>query len=68
MIMQKKMYWNVILCAILLAGFTGDCSAAVNNSLNVTLSGVGSVSYYGNPQVSQNISGLGSVNSKGEHN
>jgi len=37
------------------------------DSLDVTLSGIGSISYYGNPQVSQNISGLGSVNSKGEH-
>ena len=57
MIMQKNIYvstlWNVILCAILLVGFTGDCSAAaVNNSsgkseLNVTLIDFGPVGVYG---------------------
>ncbi len=57
MIMQKNIYvstlWNVILCAILLVGFTGDCSAAaVDNSsgkseLNVTLIVIGPVGVYG---------------------
>jgi hypothetical protein len=28
---------------------------------------VGSLGYYGSPRLSQNISGLGSVNSKGVH-
>ncbi len=51
MIMQNKIYLNVILCAILLAGFTGDCSAAVDNSsgkseLNVTLIVTGPIGTY----------------------
>ena len=48
MIMQKNIY--VILCAILLAGFAGDCSAADvvdNSSLNVTLIVIGPVGAYG---------------------
>jgi len=53
--MQKNRYvstlLNVILCAILLAGFTGDCSAAVDNSsgkseLNVTLIVTGPIGTY----------------------
>lgn len=49
---------------------TGAGSAVVwaEGSLNVNVTGVGSISYFGeNPQVSQNVSGLGSVNSKGAH-
>jgi len=49
---------------------TGAGSAVVwvEESLDVTVSGVGSVTYFGkNPEVTQNITGLGSVNSKGEH-
>ena len=33
----------------------------------MNVSGVGSVAYFGDPDLTQNISGLGSVNSKGEH-
>ncbi len=47
---------------------TGAGSAVVwaEESLDVSITGVGSVSYYGdNPQVDQNVSGLGSINSKG---
>lgn len=45
----------------------GSAIVWVEESLDVNVSGVGSVSYYGNPEsVTQNISGLGSVNSKGE--
>jgi basic membrane protein A and related proteins len=58
MIMQKNRYvstlWNVILCAILLAGFAGDCSATdvVDNSsgkseLNATLIVIGPIGAYG---------------------
>ena len=57
MIMQKNIYvsilCNLILCAILLVGFAGDCCAeAVNNSsgkseLNVTLVNIGPVGAYG---------------------
>ena len=55
--MQKNIYVstlrNVILCAILVVGFAGNCSAAaVNNSsgkseLNVTLLDFGPVGAYG---------------------
>ncbi len=49
---------------------TGAGSAVVwaEQDLSVNVTGVGSVSYFGDdPQVSQNVSGLGSVNSKGKH-
>jgi len=53
---------------ILLSG-AGSAVVWVEEMLNVSVSGVGSVSYFGdNPLVSQNVSGLGSVNSKGAHN
>jgi len=46
----------------------GSAVVWVEDTLYVNVSGVGSVSYFGtNPQVDQNISGLGSVNSKGQH-
>lgn len=47
---------------------TGAGSAVVwaEESLDVNITGVGSVSYFGDdPQVSQSVSGLGSINSKG---
>ena len=57
MIMQKKIYVsilrNLILCAILIVGFAGDCSAtAVNNSsgksdLKVALLDAGSIGDHG---------------------
>jgi hypothetical protein len=49
---------------------TGAGSAVVwaEKSLDVSVTGVGSVAYYGkDPDVRQNVSGLGSVNHKGEH-
>jgi hypothetical protein len=49
---------------------TGAGSAVVwaEQDLSVNVTGVGSVSYFGDdPQVSQNVSGLGSVNSKSIH-
>ena len=52
---------------ILLTG-AGSAVVWVENSLDVNITGVGSVAYFGdNPDVSQNVSGLGSINSKGEH-
>jgi hypothetical protein len=52
---------------ILLTG-AGSAVVWVENSLDVEVTGVGSVAYFGdNPDVYQNVSGLGSVNSKGEH-
>ena len=51
---------------ILLTG-AGSAVVWVEDSLDVTVSGVGSVSYFGeNPKVTQNVSGVGSVNSKGK--
>ncbi|MEA3438741.1 MAG: head GIN domain-containing protein [Chloroflexota bacterium] len=35
------------------------------DELDISLSGVGSVEYYGNPRVKQNVSGIGHVTSKG---
>lgn len=52
---------------ILLTG-AGSAVVWVEDSLDVNVTGVGSVSYFGdNPDVYQNVSGLGSINSKGEH-
>jgi len=45
----------------------GSATIWATESLDVTVSRVGSIGYYGTPRVTQNISGLGSVNSKGEH-
>lgn len=52
-----------------LVNLTGAGGAVVwvTEELDVTVSGVGSVSYYGDPRVTQNVTGLGSVNSKGDH-
>lgn len=49
---------------------TGAGSAVVwaEDNLEVDVTGIGSVSYFGkDPDVQQNVSGLGSINSKGEH-
>jgi hypothetical protein len=35
------------------------------DELDISLSGVGSVEYYGKPRVKQNVSGIGHVKSKG---
>jgi hypothetical protein len=43
----------------------GRVVAWVTDTLNVTISGTGGVDYYGSPQVSQQISGLGKIQSKG---
>jgi len=51
---------------IQLAG-AGSAVVWVEEFLDVNVTGIGSVSYYGeNPDVRQNVSGLGSINSKGE--
>jgi len=52
-----------------LVNLTGAGGAVVwaTEELDVTVSGVGSINYYGDPRVTQNVTGLGSVNSKGEH-
>jgi len=52
--------------SVLLSG-AGSAVVWAEDYLDVDVSGVGSVSYYGtNPVVRQNVSGLGSVNSRGE--
>ena len=46
----------------------GSAVIWVEDYLDVDVSGIGSVAYYGeNPDVHQSVSGLGSVNTKGEH-
>ena len=53
--------------SILLTG-AGSAVVWVESTLDVNVTGVGSVSYFGeNPKVTQNVSGLGSINSKGTH-
>ena len=53
--------------SILLTG-AGSAVVWAEQDLSVNVTGVGSVSYFGdNPQVHQNVSGLGSINSKGKH-
>lgn len=52
---------------VLLTG-AGSAVVWVEGALDVNVTGVGSVSYFGeNPKVTQNVSGLGSINSKGAH-
>ena len=40
---------------------TGNCEVWVNQNLSVTLTGIGSVYYKGNPSISQSIIGLGKI-------
>lgn len=44
----------------------GNAVVWVSDTLDVHISGAGSVSYYGHPQITRNITGLGSLNQKGE--
>jgi hypothetical protein len=44
---------------------TGQAVVNVSESLNAVVGGTGRVSYIGNPQVSQNVSGIGSVTKVG---
>lgn len=43
-----------------------NATVRVSNSLNITISGIGSVEYYGDPQVSQSITGVGEVRRLGQ--
>jgi len=45
----------------------GSTVVWVEDALDVEITGIGSVSYFGNPDVYQDISGLGSIHSKGMH-
>jgi len=47
-------------CDIVSTGI-GDCRVNVRDELNVTISGVGSVYYRGNPSITQNVSGMGNL-------
>ncbi|NOU16239.1 MAG: hypothetical protein HOO91_01590 [Bacteroidales bacterium] len=48
-------------CSIVISG-TGNCNVCANKKLNVTIAGVGKISYKGHPDISQNISGTGNIN------
>ena len=48
-------------CSIVISG-TGNCNVYANKKLNVTIAGVGKISYKGHPDISQNISGTGNIN------
>jgi len=50
--------------AVINVAGAGNIDVYASNTLNVTLSGVGRVRYDGNPQVTRNVSGLGSVSSR----
>ena len=45
---------------------TGSALIWAGDSLNVGLSGVGSLEYYGNPRLKQRINGIGRVHSRGD--
>lgn len=44
-----------------IGGVSNRCEVRASETLNVTISGIGAVSYIGDPQVSRNITGVGSV-------
>lgn len=44
----------------------GNAILWVHDSLNVTITGAGSVDYYGSPQLTERITGLGRVNPQGD--
>jgi len=45
---------------------TGSALIWAGDSLDVGLSGVGSLEYYGNPRLKQRINGIGRVHSRGD--
>lgn len=45
----------------------GECTVWAEESLDVRISGFGSLKYYGSPRVTQSITGSGGVDSLGEH-
>jgi len=47
-------------CTIVSTG-VGDCKVRVRDELDVIISGVGSVYYKGNPLITQNVTGVGSL-------
>lgn len=46
---------------------SGNATLWVSGTLDIGITGVGSINYYGRPEVSQRITGNGDVNSLGEH-
>ncbi len=48
------------VCDIVSTG-VGDCRVNVRDELNVTISGVGSIYYRGNPAITQSVSGMGNL-------
>jgi hypothetical protein len=47
-------------CVIVSTG-VGDCRVNVRDELDVTISGLGTVYYQGNPVITQNVSGMGNL-------
>lgn len=47
-------------CNIKISGLS-ECKVNVQNTLNINISGNGKIYYKGNPQIIQNVSGLGSI-------
>jgi hypothetical protein len=54
------------LATLMLTGL-GKASVWVTEDLDITITGAGGVEYYGDPRVTQNVSGLGRVRSLGSH-
>lgn len=48
-------------CSIVISG-TGNCNVFASKKLDITIAGVGKISYKGHPDISQNISGSGNIN------
>jgi len=53
-----------ITASVSLSG-VGSATVWVINTLDVTVSGAGSVGYFGEPQITKNVTGLGSLVNKG---
>lgn len=51
---------EVGICTIVSTG-VGDCKVNVRDELNVTISGVGTVYYRGNPAITQSVTGMGNL-------
>jgi hypothetical protein len=47
-------------CSIISTG-VGNCQVNVQDALNVTVSGIGTVYYKGNPSITQNVTGMGKL-------
>jgi hypothetical protein len=52
--------------AVITMSGLGSATVWVTEALDATLSAAGNLSYYGSPSVSENVSGIGKIESLGE--